>query len=432
MRLWPSAGLWRHPDFLKLWSAETVSQFGSQITVLALPFVAIYTLHASAFEVAALTAVEFAPFVLLTLPAGVWVDRLQRRPILVVADFGRALVLGSIPLSAAFDLLTIWQLYAAAFGAGALTVFFDVAYQSYLPSLVDRGQLVDGNAKLEISRSAAQIGGPGLGGILVGAITAPYAILADAASFVGSALFVFGIRRREVLPEKPAVQPRMRRELMEGLKYLVRHRYWRPIAISTASFNFWNNVAFSILLVYAVRELDLSAALIGLVFALSNGGALLAAVLANRFGTRFGVGRTIAFGAVMSGLPLLLVPAAPKSFPIPFLVAAFTLSGFGIVLYNITGISLTQSLTPERLLGRINASRRFLVWGTIPFGSVLGGALASQIGLRPTLFVGTAGTVLASLPVVLSPVRRIETMPEQPEAAGHLVGDALPASAEPS
>jgi len=200
VRVWPAGGLWRHPDFIKLWSAETVSQFGTQITLLALPLAAIDVLHASAFKVAALTTVEFLPFLLVSLPAGVWVDRLPRRPILIVGDLARAALLASIPIAYAFDALTIWQLYGVAFCFGIATVFFDVAYQSYLPSLVERTQLVDGNAKLEISRSAAQLGGPGVAGLLVDWLKAPVAILFDAVSFLGSALFIFRIRKEEGSP----------------------------------------------------------------------------------------------------------------------------------------------------------------------------------------------------------------------------------------
>lgn len=204
MRAWPHHGLWRHPDFLRLWSAQTVSQFGSQVSQLALPLAAILVLDSSAFEVALLGTVEFLPFLLFALPAGVWVDRLRRKPILVLGDLGRALALGSIPIAYAFDTLTIWQLYAVGFLVGVGTVFFDVAYQSYLRSLVERSQLVDGNSKLEISRSGAALAGPGLAGVLIGAITAPFAILIDAVSFVASAGLIVRIRRPESVPEPTA------------------------------------------------------------------------------------------------------------------------------------------------------------------------------------------------------------------------------------
>jgi MFS family permease len=433
--VWPHGGLWRHADFLKLWAAETVSQFGSQITGIALPLVAVLTLHATAFQVAALGTVDFLPFLLFSLPAGVWVDRLPRRPILVIADLGRAFALASVPLAAVLHHLTLGQLYVVGFVTGTLTVFFDVSYQSYLPSLVDRAHLVDGNAKLEISRSAAQIGGPGVGGVLVRAFTAPYAVIADAASFLWSAAFVFAIRRVEVVAERAGERTSMRHELVDGLKYLVRHPYWRAISISTATFNFCNNLAFSILIVYAVRTLHMSALAIGLTLALGNGGALIAAFLAGKIGTRLGVGRAIALGAAVASLPLVLVPLAPVSFPIPFLVASFTLVGFGVVLYNVTGISLTQALTPERLLGRVNASRRFIVWGTIPLGSLAGGGLASTIGLRPTMFVGTIAAALNIVPILLSPLRSVVEMPEhaeeEPAAEAFLPTEAAAPAPEP-
>jgi MFS family permease len=422
--LWPRGGLWRHADFLKLWSAQSVSQFGTNISQIALPLVAVLVLHATAFQVAAVSTIDFLPFLLFALPAGVWVDRLQRKPILVIADLGRALALGSIPVAAAIGHLTLAQLYIAGFVTGTLTVFFDVSYQSYLPSLVDRTQLVDGNAKLEVSRSAAQIGGPGLGGLLVRAFTAPYAVLADAVSYVWSALFIFAIRRSEEVPERAADAPSLRRELIDGLKYLLHHRYWRPISMSTATFNFFGNVSGAILIVYAVRRLHMSPVEIGVTFALSNFGALVGAFLARKIGTRLGVGRTIILGDVIGAVPQVLIPLAPASSPIPFLVAAFTFSGFGVVLYNVTAISLTQSLTPERLLGRVNASRRFIVWGTIPLGALVGGALAATIGLRPTIFVGALGCTLAILPLALSAVRSIQELPTEVEAP--LSEEALP------
>jgi len=412
VRVWPQKGLWRDADFLRLWGAETVSQLGTQVSQLAIPLVAILVLHASAFQVAALTAIEFLPFALFALPAGVWVDRLPRRPILVVADIGRAVALASVPLAYAFDVLTIWQLFVVGFVVGVFTVFFDVAYQSYLPSLVGRHQLVDGNAKLELSRSAAQIGGPGLGGLLVSAITAPYAVLVDAVSFAWSALLVWRIQAREE-GRVPEGAPSMRREVLEGLRYIFGDPRWRAIALYVASFNFCSNIAFSIYLVYAVRGLHLSAATIGIIFAVGNTGWLLGAVVAGRLARRLGIGRMLIAGALVAGPAMLLVPLAPRSFPIPFLIASGILLAFGIVVYNVTAISLMQALTPDRILGRMNASRRWVVWGTIPIGNLVGGTLASTIGLRETLFAGAIGVSLTFVFLVFSPLRSIESVPEQ-------------------
>jgi MFS family permease len=414
--LWPRGGLWRHTDFLRLWSAETISQLGTQVSLLALPLVAIITLDVSAFEVALLSVIEFAPFILVTLPAGVWVDRLRRQPILVAGDLGRAVLLATIPLAWALDVLTIWQLYGVGFGVGICTVFFDVAYQSYLPSLVDREQLVEGNAKLEVSRSGAQIAGPAIAGPLIQILTAPVAVLVDALSFVASAVFLVRIRTRETAPERPAAgdRPAMRRELAEGLRYVLGHRYLRWIAASTATFNFSGNVMWAILLVYAVRVLDLSPAQIGLVFAIGNVGYLVGAIVTSRLSAALGVGPTIVVGAAM-GAGALLVPLAPESEPLPFLIASQAIIGFGLPVYNVTQVSLRQAITPERLQGRMNSVMRFIVWGVIPLGSLVGGALASAISLRAAIWVGAAGMTLAFLPVLLSPVRSLRRVPEPTE-----------------
>ena len=423
MKLWPTGGLWRHPDFVKLWSAETVSQFGTQFTQLALPLVAIDVLHVSAFEVAALTAVEFLPFLLVSLPAGVWVDRLRRRPILVVGDVSRALLLGSVPVAYWLGALTMAQLYVVGFLVGIATVFFDVAYQSYLPALVERQQLIDGNAKLEISRAAAQLGGPGLAGIVIDFLRAPAALAFDAVSFVGSALFIFRIRKHELAPARDAQSPRMREELREGLRYVFRHPFLKNIAACTALFNFWGNMGFAVLLVFARRELHLSPLAIGLAFTLSNVGPLLAAFNASRISSRFGVGRTIIGASIIGAPTFLVIPFAPQgNAALALLIPAFIVGGLSNVIYNVTQVSLRQAITPARLQGRMNSVMRFIVWGTIPLGSIIGGVLASTIGVQETLIVSGIGCFMPFLPVLFSPVRRIESMPEPVDEAGAVLG----------
>jgi MFS family permease len=413
--VWPRSGLWRHPDFLKLWSAETVSQVGSQVTGLALPLVAIITLDVGAFEVALLGVIQFAPFILVSLPAGVWVDRVPRRPILIAGDLGRAALLATIPIAYAADALTIWQLYVVGFAFGVLTVFFDVAYQSYLPALVERDQLVDGNSKLEISRSGAQLAGPALAGVLIQALKAPLAILVDAISFLVSGLFVLAIRKREDVPARePGRSPLhgMRAELSEGLRYVLGQRYLRWIAASTATFNFFGNVMGAIFLVYAVRQLGLGAGTIGVIFAIGNVGYLLGAITANRIAGKIGVGPAIVGGAA-TGLATLLIPLAPESSPIPFLIVSGVITGFGVVVYNVTQLSFRQAITPERLLGRMNSVMRFIVWGVMPLGMLAGGAIAAAVDLRAAIWIGAAGMSLAFLPVLLSPVRTLRDMPRQ-------------------
>jgi MFS family permease len=423
---WPAGGLWRHHDFLKLWAGQTISEFGSQFSLLALPLVAIYTLHASAFEVAALGIFEQLPFLLFALPAGVWIDRVARRPILIAGDAGRALALASIPLSYAFHHLTIAQLFGVSFVVGVLTVFFDVAYQAYLPSLVARGQIVEGNSKLQASASAAQLGGPGIAGATIHLVTAPYAIVADSISFVLSSAFVSTIRKAEparasTVADAPSG---MKRELLEGLRYVLGNRHLRAIAACTANSNFFASVSWAILLVYAVRRLDLSAELIGIIISCANIGFLIGALTTGWISERLGVGRTLVYSAAFVGPALALIPLTPVSFPVPLFVVALMLFAFSGVVYNITQLSLRQSITPERLQGRMNSVMRFIVWGVLPLGQLLGGALATWVGLRATLVVGAVGGAASWIPVYFSPVRTLERVPELEPLTRTAVADA--------
>jgi MFS family permease len=412
VRFWPRGGLWRHSDFLRLWGGATVSQLGSQVTLIALPLAAVLVLDASAFQVALLTAFDFLPFLLFGLPAGVWIDRLPRRPVMVVTDIGRAVALVTIPLAYAADALTLAQLYVVGFLVGVLTVFFELAATSYLPSLVGRERLIDANSKLEVSRSAVFIVGPGVGGALVGALTAPVAIVADAISVLVSGLLVFAIRARERWVEAREPRRGLRRELVEGLRYVLRHRYLWPIAACTATLNLFWNAAFAVYFVFLARELDLGAALIGLVLALGNLGWLAGAVVAGRVGRTLGVGWTLAASAFLFGPAAALIAVAPESAPLPFLIAAQALGSFAGVLYNITSVTLRQSVTPEALQGRTVGAIRTVVWGVTPLGALLGGFLASVFGLRPTFWIAAIGSAAAALPIVLSSARSLRGMPE--------------------
>ncbi len=419
--------LFRHRDFLKLWSAETISQFGTQVTLLALPIIAATTLNVTPFEFGMLATVEFLPFILLSLPAGVWVDRLRRRPILIAGDLVRAAALISIPIAFALDALTIWQLYIVGFINGCATVFFDVAYQSYLPSLVDRDQIVDGNAKLQTSVSGAQITGPGLAGLLIGAFTAPFAILIDALSFVVSALFMFAIRRHETAPEPQlnaqGERPSMRSEIVQGLRYVGRQRFLRSIAATTGLANFFSNVVYSILILYLVRELLFTPEVLGLAFSVGAVGFLLGALIANRVASRFGVGPTIVGSAFASGPSTLLIAIAPADIAVPFVAASVFVGGLGIAIYNINQLSLRQAITPERMQGRMNATMRFIVWGTIPIGATIGGFLGGVIGLHETIWIGAIGGTFVFLPVLLSPVRSLQQIPDpEPDDAEPVAG----------
>jgi MFS family permease len=442
----PSRSLFRHRDFLKLWTGETISQFGTQVSLLAIPLVAITFLDATPLEVGLLGTAEFLPFLLFALPAGAWVDRLRRRPILIAGDLGRAVSLASIPIAYELGALSMWQLYAVGFVNGVLTVFFDVAYQSYLPSLVDRDQIVDGNGKLEISRSSAQIAGPGVSGVLIGIVSAPLAIIADSLSFIGSALFVFGIRKGETAPDRHLDehgQPRasLRAEVAAGLRYVIGSPYLRWIAAATGWSNLFGTMAYAIYLVYIVRVIGLSPEQIGFVFAAGNIGTLVGALTASRIARALGVGPTIIAALAVSGPGMVLMAAAPPSEgAIPFLVAAGVLFGFGAITYNINQVSLRQAITPERIQGRMNATMRFIVWGTIPVGQIVGGVLGTTIGLRETIAVGAVGSLFAFLPLLVGPLKRLRTMPEPategpaapgPATAIGTVGSALDEVPEP-
>jgi MFS family permease len=416
VRAWPTGGLWRHADFLKLWSAETISVFGTQISQLALPLVAILVLDASTFEVAALSTFEFLPFILFTLPAGVWVDRMRRRPILIAGDLGRAALLLTIPAAYVADVLTLAQLFVVGFLVGICTVFFDVAYQSYLPSLVERDHIIEGNSKLEISRSAAQLSGPGLSGALVELFTAPYAILVDGLSYLGSALFLFRIKTSEAAPRperSDAEHTSMWVELKEGLRFVLGNPNLRAQAGCTATSNLFGSVGFAVLLVFAVRELDLSAGLIGLALSIGAAGSLLAALTARRISRRFGIGPTTIAASLMWGPGTLLFALAPLgNAAVPFFVAGMVILSFSGVTYNIVQVSYRQAICPPRLQGRMNSVMRFIVWGTIPVGTLAGGLLGTWVGLRETLLVSAIGGSLAALWIIFSPQRHLREVPE--------------------
>ena len=407
--------LWRHGEFMKLWMGQTVSLLGSQVTLLALPLAAIFLFKASAFQVGLLSTVEFLPFLLFGLPVGVWVDRLPRRPILVVADIGRFLAIGSVPVVYWLGALRLGQLYAVGFLSGTFTVFFDVAYGSYLPSLVERDRLMESNSKLEISRSGAQLAGPGLAGLLVQAFKAPAALLADSLSYLVSVVSLLWIRVQEAPPApREAQAASMRRQIGEGLRYVLGNNLLRPLAACTATLNLFSMMAQAVLILFAVRDLELSPGAIGAILTAGNVGFLVGAFIAERIARRVGVGRAVIGGAILVASGLLFVPAATASTAAPLLIAYGVVATFGGVIYNVNVRSLAQSITPHRMLGRMIATMRFVVWGTIPLGAFVGGVLGSKLGLRPTLWIAAIGGLLAFVPPLLSPVRRLIAIPPLP------------------
>ncbi len=394
-------GLWHHLDFRRLWIGETVSQFGTMVSQLALPLVAILVVHASTFEVGLLTAFETLGFLVVGLPAGAWVDRMRFRRVLIVNDLVRAVALGSIPVAQLLGVLTIGQLFVVALATGVSTVFFDVAYQSYLPELVGRRDLVEGNAKLQASESVSQIAGPGLGGLLIQAITAPYAVLIDALSFLWSAGWVTAIKAR---PPKRERKPdrHLGREIKEGLSFVVRNPMLRAIAMCTGSSNLFNSIYFAVFYVLLARDLDVSPGVIGLIMSTSAVGGLIGSLLATRIAARLGQGPTIWISVLVAAPPSFVAPFLHRDWTLGLLALAQIVFWGSAVVYNITQVSFRQGLCPPALLGRMNATIRFLVWGTMPLGGLVGGVLGSTIGIRPTLLVAAIGGCLvvpAGLPL---------------------------------
>lgn len=403
-------GLWHHMDFRRLWIGETVSQFGTFISQLALPLVAILVLHASTFQVGLLATFEMLAFLVVGLPAGAWVDRMRYRWVLIVNDLIRALALGSIPLAQLLGVLTIGQLYIVALLTGVSTVFFDVAYQSYLPQLVDRSALVEGNSKLQASESVSQIAGPGAGGLLIQWLTAPYAVLVDAVSFLWSAAWVGAIRQRVPKPERKDDRNLMR-EIAEGLRFVMGNRLLRSIAACTGSSNLFSNIAFPVYYILLARQLHLSAGIIGLFTSIAAVGGLIGSLIASKFAAWVGQGPAIWISALVFGPVEFVVPLTHRNWTLGLLALGQLIMWTSIVVYNITQVSFRQGLCPPELLGRMNATMRFLVWGTIPVGAFLGGVLGAMIGVRETLVVAAVGGCLAWLPVYFSPLRTMRELP---------------------
>lgn len=407
----PTISLWRHKDFLKLWSAQTTSVFGSQIASLAYPLTAILVLQATTFQVGLLQATGTASAAVVGLFAGVIVDRARRKPILFASDLGRALLALSIPLAAALGVLRIEQLYVVAFFSGALGILADVAGMAFLPSLLEKEQLVEGNSKFGTTESVALIAGPGLSGWLVQIATAPFAILIDAISFAVSAVFVRRIRAPEIAPEKENRRG-IRTEIGEGLRFVYGDPILRPLAESIALYFLFRQIVLTLFTLFAVRELHLQPLLLGVIFSALGFGFLLGALTVRFITARFGVGQTMIGANLINILAMALVPLAGGSiiFAVVLLALSHFLHAFAVQVNGINLMSLRQAITPAPLQGRMNASFRFVNVGMMMFGSLSAAILGELIGLRATLVIGATGMLLPFLRLIFSPVRRLETL----------------------
>jgi MFS family permease len=418
-----AGGLWRQRDFLLLWGGQTVSEMGSAVTQLALPLTAVVLLAASTFEVGLLTAAATLAFAVIALPAGALVDRRPKRGIMIACDAARLLIIGSVPVAWAAGVLTMWQLYAVALAAGVCTVFFDVSYQSFLPALLKQEDLLDGNGKLGVTQSFAQLAGPGLGGGLVGAFGAAGAMSTDALSYAISVASLLGIRYREPRPEPSAGQaagPRsLRAEIAEGLRFVVGDPILRKIMACTASANLFSSMAGAVEIVFLIRVLHVRPADTGLLFALAAVGGVAGGVLSVRMARWLGSARVIWLSMLVFGLPQFLPALAEPGWRVALVPIGFATAFFAGVVYNVAQISYRQAICPPRLMGRMNAAVRWIVWGTMPIGALIGGALGTAIGVRPTLWIGLIGSWAAGFWVYFSPLRRMRDVPRarEPEPA---------------
>jgi MFS family permease len=360
-------------------------------------------------EMGILGASAFAPFLMLGLFAGVYIDRRNRRPILIAADLGRAGLLILVPLAAFLGMLRLEYLYLIQFLVGTLTVFFDVAHEAYLPSVVAPDQLIEGNSKLEVTRSIAFVSGPSLAGGLIQLLTAPATILVNISSFLASAYFLFQIKKPEHISFKKNSE-NVWKEIREGLQFILGNRFLRPLVARTATANLFDRVMQAVYLLYVTRDLMIEPVALGFLFSTIGIGALVGALTAGWLARLIGVGRVIIAAAILGGGGSLLFPLAGESvkLTLPLLVAGHFFLGMSIPIYNINQISLRQAITPDHLRGRVTASGRFLTWGPLPIGWLLGGVLGELFGLRPTLLIGATGVMLGTLWVLLSPVRTLQ------------------------
>ncbi|MFB6366758.1 MFS transporter [Paenibacillus elgii] len=415
-----SLGLFKQPDFRNFWLGHTVSSFGVQITTVAIPLIAALTLKASSLEMGILTAVEFLPFLLLSLFVGVWVDRKPKRPMMIISDIVRAVVLIGIPIGLFLDVLSMPILYVIAALVGINTVIFEIAHVSYLPTVVKNDELIEGNSKLEFSSSSATVVGQSIGGALIQVFSAPLSILFNVGTYLLSAFYLALIKKREEPVEVPeGTEQNMWADIREGGKFVFQNNVLRAILIGTVIFNLFTYVIEPIFILYISRTLALAPVYIGLIFSMSGVGALLGAFNAGPMAKRLGIGRTLVFSLLLAGFVSLIIPVATLLPTLPAVILVmvmYMIDAAMVIVYNINQRSLRQAITPQSLQGRMNACMRMFGMGVVPIGALLGGWLGGIIGTTPTLVVGAIGLMCSSIFIICSSVRTI-SQPAAAEAA---------------
>ena len=410
----PRRLLLRNRNFLWLWGGDAISQLGTQFTQLAIPVIAVTLLHATEFQVGVLTAAETASFLVVGLPAGAWIDRMRKRRVMIAADLIRALFLAAVPVLWFAGALEIWHLIVIATVIGVATVFFDVSYQSFVPVLLPGPLVGAGNSLLETTGQISRIGGPGLAGLLLTILTAPVLLIADAISFLGSAFALSRVRDTETL--RPAAEREsLRREIAEGLRFVFRHPVLWRITLTTGTSNLFGMLVGTLEAILILRELELSPASFGLIMGIGSVGGLLGALATPWVTKHVGEGTAVSLSALAMAAASAAIPLA-GTFPgvaLPILILGSFVNSFLVLVYNITQVTMRQRLTPARLLGRMNASIRFVVWGVMPIGALAAGALGSTIGILPTMWIGVVGTAVGSFWVLFSPITRMRTLPTE-------------------
>ena len=405
-------------DFRRLWFGQTISVFGDQVTGLGLPLVAVLTLGADASQMGLLTAVGLLPNLLFSLPAGVWLDRVRsRRRLMIGADLGRAALIGSIPLAFALGVLAMPQLYVVGFLSGSLAVLFDLSWNTLFVSVTARERYVEASALLNGSRSLASVGGPTIGGLLVQVIGAPLALLADAASFLGSVVFLRRIRASE--PPIVADEDSIRDRLLAGLSFVLRDHLMRPTLLSVATVNLFTFASSALLILYVTTLLGVSPGLLGLALGTGAVGAVIGAIFASRIGRRLGMGPAYALGLIIFPASMLLIPLAGPGMPMPLILTLLFASefgaGFGVMILDVNVGAIITARTPDRIRARAGGAFRFINYGVRPIGALLGGLLGEALGVREAILVSTIAATGGALFLVGSPVLGLRELPEASE-----------------
>lgn len=409
----PKGSLWRDRNFMTLWSGQALSQFGAQITELAIPVLAVLALNATEWEVGVLNAAQVAAFLIVGLPAGAWIDRMRKRHVMIVADAVRAAALATLPILALLGILQIWHMIAVALIMGVATVFFDVSNQSIVPSLVRTHQIAEANGKLQSTEQLAGLAGPAVGGWLLGVLAAPLAIMITVGTYLASFVALLFTRDHETLRAPEDHKPLLH-EIGEGLRWVFGNPLLRRIVLTTGTSNFFSTMTFTLLPIFTLRELGFTPQMLGVVFSLSAVGGLLGAIATPRIVARIGEARAIPVSGIAFSIVPLFLPAVSlvPALAFPLLIVQFFLFSFTVLLYNITQVTFRQRITPPRLLGRMNASVRFVVWGVMPISALLAGALGTWIGTVPTLWIAAFGELFAGLFVIIGPFWRMRELPD--------------------